>query len=132
MVSSRAILICITLFLAMVMTISSLPVVDKESETKEPIVDKELKTKKPIVDKEVMTNEHPKTSVDETMTPTSTIPEVITDNLLFADAKDVPIDENIRKGEVLLFKTDNDVPVTPSTDDPRSFQIIKLREEKSF
>ena len=123
MVSSRVILICITLFLAMVMTISSLPIADKELGTNEHT--------------ESMTNEHSKPSVDETITPTdeiketSTIPDVVTNKLLFADEKVVPMDENIKKGEFLLFKTDNDIPVTPSTEDPRSFEI-NLPEDKSI
>jgi hypothetical protein len=94
MIASRCIFIFITLFLAMVLTISTAPVIDSE-----------------VV-----------TTVNE-IEETSDLPEVVTDRLLFFDVTRMPLDENVKTGDVLLFEKDSEMPIIPITETPQSFQI---------
>jgi hypothetical protein len=99
MISTRAIFIFVTLFLAMAMTILSAPVVDNEWTTTQP-------TKPP-------------TDMKNSTGP----PEVITTKLLFANASLFPIVDDMKTGKDLLFKKDGDQPNMPSTVSPVSDQV---------
>lgn len=101
MVSTQRRFIFVTLFLAMFMTISSVPIVDYESVTSEP--------EKKFIDNEIK--------------GTTELPDVITDKLLFYDVTAIPIGENIKTGDALLFENIDDIPHFPPTEDPRSFQM---------
>jgi methionine-rich copper-binding protein CopC len=107
MASSRGIFIVITLFLAMLMTISSAPVVHDQLVTSEP-------ESKVVDDVATKMNE---------IKHTTDVPDVITDKLLFFDVTAMPMDENIKTGNTLLFEKTGDTPQYPPTEGPRSFQM---------
>jgi hypothetical protein len=107
MVSSRVIFIFVTLFVAMLMTISSAPVVDDESVTSEP-EDKSFQDMVPTQNETEQTTD---------------VPDVITDKLLYFDATAMPLDENIKTGNFLLFEKPGDLPQYPPTEDTQLFQM---------
>jgi hypothetical protein len=106
MIGNRAIFIFVSLLLAMVMIVSTVPI-QKDEETTDKPTEKYM--------------EEETTTLHE-IHETSTIPQIVTDNLLFVEVIVVPLDKNIIKDNTLLFKEEGKVPVTPTSAVTQSFK----------
>jgi hypothetical protein len=106
MIGNRAIFIFVSLLLAMVMIVSTVPI-QKDEETTDKPTEKYM--------------EEETTTLHE-IHETSTIPQIVTDNLLFVEVIVVPLDKNIIKDNTLLFKEEGKVPVTSTSAVTQSFK----------
>ncbi len=67
---------------------------------------------------------------EEEIHETTSVPDVVTNDLLFFDVTAVPLDKSIKTNEGLLFGKEGDVPITPEPDEPHSFnnQIFNVTD----
>jgi hypothetical protein len=93
MIGNRSLFFFVTLFLIMVITISTAPVDHDEDEFATTVENIE----------------------------TTAIPDVVTNDLLFFDITAMPIDKSIQTNEGLLFHKEGVFPITPAADGPASF-----------
>jgi hypothetical protein len=105
MIGNRSLFVFITLLLVMVMSISTAPMYEGDNETVTPSSH----------------NHNHESETEEEIHETTSVPDVVTNDLLFFDVTALPFDKIIKTNEGLLFRKESEVLVTPELDEPHLF-----------
>jgi len=117
MIGNRVMFGCILLFLTLVITISTAPIYDIKLE--------EVSTDQTITTTEPITYDNDSSESNEQDIETTTIPEVVvTNSLLFNDTTElvIDIDEIIKMTDRLFSEHQDELPSTPTTENPEPSQ----------
>ncbi len=104
MFGNRILFVLISVFFAMIMNVSMVPIHEDDE----------------FIPTEIM-NEDEHMITTEIISETTAIPDVVTDNLLFFEVTVVPFDKSIKTDDNLLYYKQGAVPFTPQPDEPLSF-----------
>jgi c-di-AMP phosphodiesterase-like protein len=132
MIGNRVIFVLIPLFLILVTTISTAPIIvnqfTNETMTTTELAFYEDDTKETIEKSDEQETESTTVEYKEDTTP---IPEIVTSDLLFADATEetINLDEIIKTSTHVSPDNEGELPATPTTESPEPSQSITADHE---